>query len=164
VHRVTPGRDILPSDTNQREGKEHAMKLEVTRVDVWVAQIKDQPGALAGKLAALRDGGASLEFMIARRAPEKPGTGVVFVTPIKGAKALAAARKVGFRKTKSLHALRLATTDKPGLGAAVTLALAEAGINLRGASGAALGRKAILHLAFDKSADATRAMKALKTL
>ena len=140
------------------------MKLQVTRVDVWVARLKDRAGALAGKLAILSDAGTSLEFLIARRAPDKPGTGVVFATPIKGAKQAAAARKAGFRKTKSLHAVRITGTDRPGLGTAVMNALAQAGINLRGASGAAIGRKAILHLAFDRSADATKAMRILKAL
>ena len=62
------------------------MALKATRVDTWAATIKDQPGGLAAKLEALAAAKVNLEFIIARRAPEKPGTGVVFVTPITGAK------------------------------------------------------------------------------
>ena len=58
------------------------MALKVTRVDTWAASMKDKSGALAAKLTALADAGVNLEFVIARRAPEKPGTGVVFVVPI----------------------------------------------------------------------------------
>ena len=54
------------------------MKLDITRVDVWAAGIEDQPGGLAQKLDALAKAGANLEFLIARRAPEKPGTGVLY--------------------------------------------------------------------------------------
>ncbi len=66
------------------------MALKVSRVDVWAAGLKDKPGRMADKLAALADAGANLQFVIARRAPDKPGTGVVFVTPLKGAKQLKA--------------------------------------------------------------------------
>ena len=41
------------------------MKLDVSRVDVWAASIKDRPGGLAVKLDALAQAGADLEFAIA---------------------------------------------------------------------------------------------------
>ena len=138
------------------------MKLDISRVDVWAASIEDRPGRLAEKLDALAQAGADLEFIVARRAPERIGTGVVFVTPIKGAKQTRAARKAGFEKTVSLHGLRVAAADKPGLGAKLTKQLGEAGINLRGLSAAAVGKRAIFHLAFDCNADASKAMRLLK--
>jgi hypothetical protein len=138
------------------------MKVDVSRVDVWAASIKDRPGTLAKKLEALAQADVDLEFAIARRA--KPGTGVVFVTPIKGPRQIRAARKAGFEKTKSLHGVRVATGNKPGFGAEMTLRLADAGINLRGLSGAAIGNRAIFHLAFDSSDDARKAMRLLKDL
>ena len=138
------------------------MKLDISRVDVWVASVEDRPGGLAEKLDALAAAGANLEFVIARRAPEKPGTAVVFVTPIKGAKQIRAAKQAGFTKAESLRGVRLAASDKPGLGAQLTKQLAEAGINLRGFSGAAIGKRAIFHMAFDSNADANKAMRILK--
>jgi len=138
------------------------MKLDVTRVDVWAASMKDRPGGLAAKLDALAQAGANLEFVIARRAPEKRGTGVVFVTPIKGAKQIRAAKKAGFAKTKSLHSLRISATNRAGLGAKLTKQLGDAGVNLRGFSGAAIGRRAVLHLAFDSAADTNKAARLIK--
>lgn len=138
------------------------MRMDISRVDVWAVSIEDRPGGLAEKLDSLAQAGANLEFVIARRAPEKPETGVVFVTPIKGPKQIKAAKKAGFDKTVSLHGLRIAAADKPGLGAKLTKQLAEAGINLRGMSGAAIGKRAIFHLAFDSDADAKKAMRLLK--
>jgi hypothetical protein len=44
----------------------------------------------------------------------------------------------------------------------MTQALAEAGINLRGLSAAALGRQFVAHLAFDGAADAIKAARILK--
>jgi hypothetical protein len=140
------------------------MKFKISRTDTWAAPIEDRPGGLANALAALAAAGADLELIIARRAPEKKGTGVVFVTPIKGAKQVKAAAAVGFQKTDSLHSLRIEGADKPGTGAKLTRALADAGINLRGFSAAALGKQFVSHIAVDTTADAARAAAALKKL
>ena len=140
------------------------MKLKVSRTDTWAATIDDRPGGLADKLAALAAAGANLEFIIARRAPEQRGSGVVFVTPLKGAKQIKAAEAAGFQKTASLHSLRVEGADKPGMGAKLTGALAEAGINLRGLSAAALGNRSVTHLALDTAQDAARVATVFKKL
>jgi len=140
------------------------MALKVSKVDVWVGSLKDRPGALAKKLQALADAGAELAFMIARRAPDKPGRGVVFLTPLKGAAQLGAAKKAGLRKTKSLNSVRVEGADKPGLGAKVSATLAENGVNLRGVSAAVIGRRFVMHLALDSGADAGKAVRLLKKL
>ena len=134
----------------------------VQRVDVWAATIKDKPGALAAKLGLLAEAGANLAFVTARR--DKPKTGVVFVTPLTGREQMAAARKAGFKKTKSLHSVKIEGANKAGLGAKATQAIAEVGINLRGVSGASIGRKAAIYFAFDKAADATKAARVLRKL
>ena len=140
------------------------MKLKVTPVDVWAVSIKDRVGGLAEKLAALTAAGANLEFVIARRAPERPGRGVVFVTPLKGPKQVKAAEAAGFLRTGSLHSLRIEGMDKPGLGAKMAKALSEAGINLRGLSAAGVGRKFVCYLALDTPEDARKATDTLKKL
>jgi hypothetical protein len=140
------------------------MKLNVSRTDTWASTIDDRPGGLADKLAALAAAGANLEFVIARRAPERRGSGVVFVTPLKGAKQVKAAKAAGFQKTGRLYSLRVEGVDKPGAGANLTRVLAEAGINLRGFSAAALGKRYVTHLALDTAQDAARAAAVLKKL
>jgi hypothetical protein len=140
------------------------MKLKVSRTDTWAAPIDDRPGGLADSLTALAKAGANLELIIARRAPEQRGSGVVFVTPLKGAKQIKAAVAAGFQKTDSLHTIRVQGPDKPGAGARLTRALAESGINLRGFSAAALGKQYITHLALDTAQDATKAAGVLKKL
>jgi hypothetical protein len=140
------------------------MKLKVSRTDTWASTIDDRAGGLADKLAALAAAGANLEFVIARRAPEQRGSGVLFLTPLKGAKQVKAARAAGFQKTRSLHSLRIEGVDKPGLGAKLTRALAEAGINLRGFSAAALGKRCVTHLALDTAEDAAKVAAVLKKL
>jgi hypothetical protein len=140
------------------------MKMNVQRTDVWAATIDDRPGGLHEKLAGLAEAGANLEFVISRRTPEQPGEGVVFVTPIKGARQTNAAEQAGFRKTARLHSVRVEGMDKPGVGAAMTEALADAGLNLRGVSGASLGRQFIAYLALDTADDAAIAIETLKKL
>jgi hypothetical protein len=140
------------------------MKLDISRVNVWAATIEDRPGSLAGKLAALRAAGADLQFVLARRDAKCPGCGVVFVTPLTGAKQQAAAKAAGFHKTASMHDVCVAGANKPGAGAVITAALAEAGLNLRGLSAAVIGRKFVLHVALDSEADAKAAVKTLKKL
>ncbi len=138
------------------------MAYTIQKVDVWAGEIEDRPGGLAEKLEALTHAGANFEFMISRRAPEKPGTGVVFLTPIKGAGQKKAAAAAGLNTTDTLHSVRVEGPDRPGLGAKASRALADAGINLRGVSAAALGRRSVTYFAFDGASDAANAIKILK--
>jgi len=139
------------------------MKLKVSRVDVWAATIRDRPGGLAEKLSALSRAGVNLEFVIARRAPERRGQGVVFLTPIKGGRQAKAARAVGFMKTSGLHSIRIEGRDQPGLGAKLTQKLAASRINLRGFSAAAMRHRFVAYLALDTAVAAKKAMALIKT-
>ena len=67
------------------------MAYTVSKVDIWTGDIDDRKGGLAEKLRSLANAGADLELVIARRQPHLPGKGVVFLGPVKGAKASAAA-------------------------------------------------------------------------
>lgn len=140
------------------------MALKVQKVDTWKAMLKDKPGELATKLSALANAGINLEFVIARRAAEKPGTGVVFVTPIEGPAKGRAAQQNGFQKTLSMHTVRVEGPDKKGEGAKIAEALAEKGVNLRGFSAASINKKFVAYLALDSSAQAGLAVRALKRL
>jgi hypothetical protein len=138
------------------------MAYRINKVDVWAGEIEDRPGGLAAKLARLTEAGANFEFLISRRAPEKPGTGVVFLTPVKGAAQKRAATETGLATTASLHSVRVEGPDRPGLGTKMTRALADAGINLRGISAAALGRRSVTYFAFDSASDAETAIRILR--
>jgi hypothetical protein len=140
------------------------MALKVQKVDTWKAMLRDKPGELAAKLSALAKAGINLEFVIARRSPEKPGTGVVFVTPIEGAAKGRAAQLNGFQRTKSMHTVRIEGTDRRGEGARIAQVLAEKGVNLRGFSGASISKKFVAHLALDGAAEAAQALRVLKKL
>jgi len=137
-------------------------EILVEHAEIWVASLKDQPGALANKLEALAEAGADLEFVIARRAPDKPGSGVVFATPLRGDREIEAASEVGFAVSSSLHSLRIEGMNQPGIGAKLTRVLGNAGINLRGLSAAVIGTRFVMHIALDTREDAEKAMQVLQ--
>jgi len=137
------------------------MDISVERVDVWAASIEDRPGGLAEVLGALRDVGADLQFIIARRAPQDPGTGVVFVTPLQGDREIAAAAEVGFNVTQTLHSVRVMGRDRPGAAAELTQQLADGRINLRGFSASVIGSQYVAYVAVDSLDEANKAISVL---
>jgi hypothetical protein len=140
------------------------MALKVQKVDTWAASLEDKPGSLAGKLNALAKAKVNLDFVIARRAPDKRGEGVVFVSDIRGTAGVRAAKEAGFKKTQSLHTVRVEGQDKVGAGARITQVLADKGLNLRGLSGAGLNKKLVGYIALDSAKDAAAAVRALRSL
>ena len=140
------------------------MELIVEREDVWISSLEDKPGALAAKLVALADAGADLDFVIARRAPDKPGTGVVFVTPLRGDAELKAASEMGFSAGNRLHSLQVEGENAKGLAGMISEKLGAAGINLRGFSGAVIGKRFVLHIAFDTAELREKAIGIIKEI
>lgn len=142
--------------------EEMNMAYTLDKVDVWAGTIEDRPGGLAEKLEGLAEVGVNLEFIIARRQHDKAGTGVVFVAPISGATAIRLAKKIGLAKADDLFSVRLEGADKAGFAARIAQTLAAAGINLRGFSGASLGRRCVIYFSFDSKTDAGKAIQLLK--
>lgn len=140
------------------------MKLKVMRAVVWAADIEDRPGGLAKKLGALAKVGTNLEFILARRAADSPGMGVVFVAPLKGATQIRAAIDAGFLKTEIMDAVRVEGTNRPGFGSEIAGAIASTGISLRGCSVTAVGKRFVGYLALDGANEAGRAIRALRRL
>ena len=132
----------------------------VEHIDVWAATIEDKPGELAHVLAELREAGADLQFIIARRA--EPGKGVVFVAPLQGDREIAAAAQVGFNVAVTLHSVRVMGRDRPGIAAEVTQKLAGGGINLRGFSLSVIGIQFLAYAAVDSLDDASKVIEILK--
>ena len=140
------------------------MALKAKKVDVWAGPVLDRPGNLAKKLAALAGGGANLQFVLARRSPDKPGMGVLFVAGVQGPRQAKAAAQAGLTRTKTLASVRVEGPNRRGVGARMTAAIADAGINLRGFSAAGLGAKFVAFLALDTTSDAAKAIRVLKKL
>src|SRR5262249_21507787 len=125
------------------------MAFNANKVEMWTGEISDRVGGLAAVLAPLAEAGVDLEVVVARRQPGMPGKGVVFLGPIKGAKAQQAAATAGLKKTPDLAALRVDGPNKPGECQRLTKLLADAGINLRGLAATVVGDKFTISLGFD---------------
>jgi len=140
------------------------MPYEVTKMDVWTAEIEDRPGGLAEVLAPLAEAGVDLSFVLARRQPHIPGKGIVFISGVKGAKANRAATAAGFAKATDLAGIRVEGPNKAGVGHTICQALSEAGISLRGLAAGTIGNKCVFYLAFDSAADANKASRIIKSI
>ena len=138
------------------------MDLIAERVEVWATSIEDKPGSLANVLAGLREAGADLNFILARRAPEAFGKAEVFVTPLQGDAELEAAATLGFNLTARVHAVRVEGPNQAGIAATLAAQLAAAGLNLRGFSAAVLGTRFILYIGLDSAEDAAKALTVLQ--
>ena len=114
-------------------------------------------------LEALSDAGVTIECCVARRQADRPGEGVVFVSPVSGPRAQEAARSAGLSPATDLATLRVEGADTKGAGAALTRAIAGAGINLRGLSAAVIGGRYVAYFGFDNAVDAGRAADAIRS-
>ncbi len=130
------------------------MKYTIETVGIWYGPVEDKPGGLAEKLEALSAAGISLEFVDANR-----GSGLLFVSPVKGAKQIRAARRAGLEKADMMQAVRITGPDAAGLGARACRALGDAGISFRALSAIAAGKKSSLYFALDNKADALKAKR-----
>lgn len=138
------------------------MAFQITKVDVWAAEMEDRPGMLARKLDTLARAGANLDFVIARRQPDNPGTSVVFLAPLQAAGQTQAARDAGFEKAAGLRSIRIVGPDRPSLGADIAKAVGQAGLNIRGLSAAAVENNCVMYVAFESDQDAAKAINVLK--
>ena len=140
------------------------MNMIAEHEEVWVASLEDKPGALGNKLAGLAESGADLSYVISRRCPEKPGTAVVFVTPLRGDREARTALEEGFSVSSHLHVVQVEARNQPGIAAKVTQGMGQAGLNLRGFSGAVVGAQCVLHLTFDTAEPAQRAIAVVEAM
>ena len=138
------------------------MALEITKVDVWAAEIPDQAGGLANVLAATAAAGGDLQAVIARRQPDKEGTGVVFLSPIKGKALQNAAKSAGLSLASNIATLRIEGPNRAGIGHRILKSIADANVNVRGVSAVVIGNKFAAYIGFDNVAAANTAARAIK--
>ncbi len=138
------------------------MKYSVEKVDFWSGEIRDEVGGLAAGLRPLVEAGSNFVFVIARRQPDKPGSGHVFLGGISGAKQSKAAKAAGFERA-DMPGLRIQAPDKAGTVEAIVAQMAAAGINLRGVSALSAGSRCSVILAFDTNKDRDKAARLLKS-
>lgn len=136
------------------------MGYKIENVDVWAGDLMNRPERLARVLEAMAAAGAELEFLVVRRVTER--TSRIFVAPVKGKKQKRAALDVGLVPADRMFAMRIVGSDRAGLGAEITRCIAAAGLNIRGASAATIGKKNAFYLAFQSDEERKTAAEALR--
>lgn len=160
-----PGtRDLLHFRSENRIEYERPVEIEmaykVSTVEVWAGDLLNRPGTLARALEALSVAGAQLEFIVARRVTAN--TSRVFVAPLRNTRQKKSAEAVELRKADGMHVVRIEGPDRAGLAARISRALADHDINIRGVSGATIGRKTVLYFALQTAETAKLAMKEIR--
>ena len=138
------------------------MPLTVKRITLWRREVENQPGVLATTLEPLAAAGADLRLVMGYRFPEETARAAIELFPISGKKATAAAEAAGLTPFER-PCLLVEGDDRPGFGAGLGRALADAGLNIVFLVAQVVGRRfsAVVGLeSEDAVAAATRAIKA----
>jgi hypothetical protein len=133
--------------------------IRVKPIALWRAEIENKPGALAGVLEPLQAVG--LQVVMGYRYPGNESKAAVEVYPITGKKAVQAARAAGL-SAAPIPALLVEGDDKPGLGYAISAALAQAGINMDFLIGQVIGRKYSTVIGFETEEQSRNAVPLIK--
>jgi hypothetical protein len=137
------------------------MAVTVKKVVLWRKEVENRPGTLAATLAPLAQAGANLRVVMGYALPGEARRSVIEVFPVSGGKATAAAGGAGLAASP-IPCLLVEGDDQPGLGARMTRAIAEQGVNLAFLVAETVGRKFSAVLGFENDADAGRATSAIK--
>ncbi|WP_321928767.1 amino acid-binding protein [Paraburkholderia guartelaensis] len=140
------------------------MELDIQSIEIWEANIADQPGGLAHALDALDDAGVDIQLIVARRGLTGSGRGQVLITPLRGDHQVAAAARAGFHMPEHIHAIRVSGDNRAGLATGLPGMIARLGINLLGFTASTLGRGFVAYIAADSQPDVDRIVQALRQL
>jgi hypothetical protein len=136
------------------------MPVTVKKITLWRREAGDRPGLMAETLSPLATAGVSLKVAMGYRSPGGGGA-VLEVSPVSGKKATAAAHS-GNLAASSIPTLLVEGDDRPGLGYALSRAIADAGINLNFLVAQVIGRKFSAIVGFGSEEDARTAAGLIK--
>jgi hypothetical protein len=137
------------------------MAMSVKKITLWRSEVANRPGTLAGALAPLAQAGADLRVVMAYRFPGDETRGAVELYPVTGRRAQAAARGAGLSDS-GIPTLLVDGEDRPGMGASIARAIADAGINLAFFVAQVVGRRYSAVIGFDSEADSRKAAPLIK--
>jgi hypothetical protein len=137
------------------------MALTVKRITLWRREVQNQPGVLASTLEPLARAGVDLRLVMGYRFPETTSRAAIELFPVNGKKATAAAEQAGLSPF-DLACVFVEGDNRPGLGAAMGHALADAGINIVFLVSQVIGRRFTAVFGFEDEERATTATKFIK--
>jgi hypothetical protein len=139
------------------------MPVTVKKIVLWRSEVENKPGVLAGVLQPLVTAGTDLQVLMGYRHPGEPGKAAVELYPVTGKKSVAAAGAAGLQAS-SIPTLLVEGDNKPGLGAAIARAMADAGVNLAFLVAQVMGRKYSAIIGFETEEDARKAAALIKRI
>ncbi len=137
------------------------MPINVKPITLCRAETDDRPGLLADTLAPLATAGSSLRVVMGYKVAGQPGRAVLELFPVTGKKASAAASAAGLAAS-GIPTLLVEGDDRPGLGHALTRAIADVGVDLHFLVAQVIGRKFSAVMGFGGAEDAKKAGAAMK--
>jgi len=137
------------------------MAVTVKKIVLWRKEVENRPGALASALESLAGAGADLEVVMAYRYPGEQLRAAVELYPVTAMKSVAAAKEAGLAAS-SIPAYLVEGDNRPGLGHAISKAIADEGINMDFVVAQVIGRKYSAIFGFGSEADATKGAAAIK--
>ncbi len=137
------------------------MPLTVKPITLWRKEIENKPGSLAGTLQPLAKQNADLQIVMGYRFPGHEEKAAIELYPVAGKAIRASAESAGFHGA-AIPALLVEGDNRPGLGYAISDAIAGAGINLDFLIAQVLGRRYSAVLGFESEADLKKAASLIK--
>jgi hypothetical protein len=137
------------------------MALTVKRITLWRIDVENRPGVLAQTLEPLARAGADLRLVMGYRFPNAPERSAIELHPVSGKRATDAAREAGLGAS-DIPCLLVEGNNRPGLGAVMARALADAGINIAFLVAQVIGRSFTAAIGFADEATATNATRVIK--
>jgi hypothetical protein len=132
------------------------MAIKVKPITLWRREVENKPGALAATLEPLARAGADLRIVMGYREPGGENLSALELYPVSGKKTAAAAGAAGLAAS-GIPTLLVEGDNRPGLGHAITRAVAEAGININFVVAQTVGRRFGAVFGFENQADAKTA-------
>jgi hypothetical protein len=137
------------------------MALTIKKITLWRTEVENKPGALASVLGPLADAGADLHVVMGYRFPGNASKAAIEVFPVSRKKVVDAASSAGL-SASAIPTLLIEGDNKPGLGKAISEAIAGAGINLDFLVTQVIGRKYSCVIGFENEGDAKKAANLIK--
>jgi hypothetical protein len=137
------------------------MAITVKNISLWRKEVENESGVLAQTLEPLAKAGADLHVVMGYRYPGDETKAVVELYPISSKKSIAAAQQAGLN-VSSIPTLLIEGDNKPGLGSAITQAIADAGVNLSFLVAQVIGRKYSAVIGFTSDEDVEKATAVIK--
>jgi hypothetical protein len=138
-----------------------AMAVTVKKIALWRSEVENKPGVLGRVLAPLADAGADLQVVMGYRYPGEERKAAIEVCPVSGRKSVAAAREVGL-VASSIPTLLVEGDNRPGLGSAISHAMADEGINLGFLVAQVIDGKFSAVMGFEDEAESRKASSLIK--